>query len=795
MSISLKIAKAELRSLFYSPIAWFLTLIFIFQSAFSYTSTLEEILTRQQLGGNYLEMVGFLTNNVFGLLGVFGDMVKKVFLYLPLITMGLISRETGSGTIKLLYSSPITVKQIVLGKFMAMFAYSLLLVLILSMYAANSLWVIKSVGIAALLSGLLGIFLLLCTYSAIGLFMSCLTTYQVVAALSTLIVFGFLNHIGNVWQGIDFIRNLTYFLSISGRTDHLVVGLISSKDLIYFLVIAVMFLAFSVYTLQGDRSSVSGTRTFFKYSVTIAIALVFGYLSNIPRFIVSYDATATKEFTLHANTLKIIKALGEEPIEITSYINLLDQFIWNGLPTQRNADLDRWEPFLRAKHNITLKYVYYYDYPGKEAELLEYNPGKTLRQIAENAAKSHHLNFDNFKSPEEMKKIVDLHAENNRYVIQLKYKGESTFLRLFNDQLVFPSETEIAAGLKRLTVKLPKIVFAESEYERGRSPQGERDYGLLTNGINMRTSLINQGFDTESISLKNQEIPLGTEVLVIAGPRADFTAKSREKIEKYINSGGNLLIAGEPGKQTVVNPIIKNLGVQLMDGQLVENDNLLNVGKLQSNGPSMGTVGVKGAAQNSQTLANDIIKTTLTREATKSNWYFEEPYKKGKVISMKGTTALSYEKNGKFIMTPFLISDQRVSWLKKGKLVLDSGTVIYSKTDGDLKGSFMTLLALTRKINNKVQHIVISGNADFLSNAGLYRPMDRDQANKEIGIGLFSWFSDGEFPVDTRHTPMKDDRLSLSSSGLNSLKIIFMGVLPGVVLLFASIFLIRRKRK
>jgi ABC-2 type transport system permease protein len=800
MSTSLKIAKAELRSLFYSPIAWFLTIIFIFQSALSYTSLLEQSLTKQQLGGGYLESLGYLTNNVFGIYGLYGDMVKKVFLYLPLLTMGLISRETGSGTIKLLYSSPIKARHIVAGKFIAMAGYSFLLVLLLAIYAGTGMVVIQSVNTAAMVSGLIGVFLLLCTYSAIGLFMSCLTTYQVVAALSTLVAFAFFNYIGNVWQDVDFVRSLTYFLSISGRTDHMIVGLISSKDVIYFLVIMAMFLAFSLFRLQGERVAVSGARIALKYTLTFIGALVIGYVSNIPRFIVSYDGTATKVFTLNANTMKLVRQLGDEPLEVTSYINLLDNFIWNGLPDLRNADLDRWEPYLRAKHNITLKYVYYYDSPGRELELMRIKPGETLRQTAENSAKSFHLNLDDFKSPEEIRKIVDLRPEGNRYVIQLKYKDRSTFLRLFNDQTVFPSETEVAAALKRLTVPLPKIVFVESEFERGRNPMGERDYGILTNRISRRISLINQGFDTKSISIKDQEIPPNTAVLVIAGPLADFTAGGMARIQKYIDDGGNLLIAGEPGKQAVLNPLIKSLGVQLMDGQLVENDDLLNAGKPreQLQEPTMGTVGMQADGQatgQNNGLPYDLVKPALTQAAAGNSWYFEEPFKKGLVVSMKGAAALSYVSNGPFAVKPILMTDERVSWIKKGKLVADSGAVVYSQADGDLKGSYVTLLALTRQVKDREQRIIVSGNADFLSNGGLYRRIDRDQANTDVGIGLFSWFTYGQFPVDTRHTPMKDDRLHLTSPGLKALKIAYMGVLPGLLLISAGVFLVRRNRK
>src|ERR1700744_1721862 len=99
MKTTFRIAKLELSTLFYSPIAWFLLVIFLFQCGLAYTGVLESTLTRQDLGGTYLRFLTFLTSDVFaGRDGVFSGMTGKVYLFIPLLTMGLMSRETSSGT-------------------------------------------------------------------------------------------------------------------------------------------------------------------------------------------------------------------------------------------------------------------------------------------------------------------------------------------------------------------------------------------------------------------------------------------------------------------------------------------------------------------------------------------------------------------------------------------------------------------------------------------------------------------------------------------------------------------------
>jgi ABC-2 type transport system permease protein len=133
MKTIIKIAKTELALLFYSPIAWFLLVAFLFQCGLAYTGPLENYLTQQEMGGMGLQYLNFLTSKIFAPpYGIWPGLVSKLYLYLPLLTMGLMSREINSGTIKLLYSSPYQVREIIFGKFLAMMVYNLALVLILA---------------------------------------------------------------------------------------------------------------------------------------------------------------------------------------------------------------------------------------------------------------------------------------------------------------------------------------------------------------------------------------------------------------------------------------------------------------------------------------------------------------------------------------------------------------------------------------------------------------------------------------------------------------------------------------
>jgi ABC-2 type transport system permease protein len=812
MKTTVKIAGTELALLFYSPIAWFLLVAFLFQAGLAYTGALENLLIQQDMGGRHLQYLTFLTSKVFAPpYGIWPALVRNLYLYLPLLTMGLISRELNGGTIKLLYSSPIKVREIILGKFLAMMIYNGALVGILAIVVVCGLFNLHSPDTGLLISALIGIYILLCAYAAIGLFMSCLTSYQVVAALSTLVLLAALSYVGTMWQDIDFVRDLTNFLSISGRANHMLLGLITTNDLLYFAVIMFIFLSFSVYKLQGDRESKPAWIKAGRYVLIVVAALAIGYITSRPGLIGYADLTATRQMTLTANSQKILHEMGDEPLVVTSYINLLDNRFFYGKPEMRNQDMARWEPYLRFKPNIKFNYVYFYD---SSENVFKYNPGKTPKSLAEQYARSMKLDLKDFKTPQEIRRMIDLRPEQNRYVMQLTYKGRHTFLRLFDDQFAFPSETETDAALKRLLqARMPKIAFLQGEGERSIDRLGDRQYKMLTNQITFRNSLVNQGFDVETVSLKNEDVPTDLAALVIADPKIAFDTAVLARIRRYLVAGGNLLLAGEPGKQSQLNPLLQLLGVQFMDGMLV---------------------------QQSKDFSPDLIQLYPTAAADSFTKNLQGDKDDSLPVTMPGAAALTYSNDGPFTVTPLLVTEGRNAWNKKVKptedemesseadedapssgrgLATSSGgkmirsavagitvsrshesakpvfpRLTFSAADGDQQGPLTPAVALTRNINGRQQRIVVTGDADFLNNAELTRYNPRT-ANFNFSTALFSWLSYGEFPIDTSRPLSKDKRITITSGGMIALKWLLLGILPGLLLIAGTILLIRRKRK
>ena len=435
MKTIFKIAKTELQTLFYSPIAWLILIIFTFQCSMTFSNLMGGMVRSESLGyGNYNATLGLYS----GMRGLFTAVQSYLYLYIPLLTMSLMSRELGSGSIKLLYSSPVTNWQIILGKYAWMMVYALVLIGVLMLYAIYAICAAKNIDIPYILSGLLGLYLLICAYAAIGLFMSSLTSYQIVAAVGTLAVLAALSYVKGLWQEIDFVRDLTFWLAIDGRAGEFVDGLICSEDVIYFLIVILLFLSMAVIRLQARRQKSSWMVNWGKYVGVWAVALFIGYLSSRPSLMSFYDATRTKHNTLTQNSQDIVARM-DGKLTITTYVNIMDRFYWYGSPSSRNWDLERFKQYVRFKPDITMKYVYYYDSIKDMKSLEKRYPDMTFEEMVKKTIEIIKLDSNKILKPEQIREQIDLKPEMNRFVRLLEREnGQKTFLRVFDDMMVFP---------------------------------------------------------------------------------------------------------------------------------------------------------------------------------------------------------------------------------------------------------------------------------------------------------------------------------------------------------------------
>ncbi|RXK81196.1 Gldg family protein [Filimonas effusa] len=756
-----KIAKTELQVMFYSPVAWLILVIFTFQTGMIFAGNFDGWI---RLGIMKIPLNGATIQTFAGWAGVFVKVQSYLYLYVPLLTMSIMSRELGSGSIKLLYSSPVTNSQIILGKYLSLVIFGLAIIGILAVYGVFAMFTIVNAEIPYILTGLLGLFLLFCAYAAIGLFMSSLTTYNIVAALGTLCIFALLAFVRGVGQDIAFVRDITYWLAISGRSDTFIAGMITSEDVIYFIVVVALFLAFTIIKLQAGRRKTSALKVVGRYAIAFMAASFIGYFSSKPALKSYYDATRTKENTLTRSSQEVMSKL-TGGFTIHTYTNMLDPNYHIALPVNYKGDVDNFKRYIRFKPDIKLDYTYYYQHAPNPMLERMYPKLNDLQRL-DTLKKLNKWKFD-IQPYSAINPKLDLSTEGFRFVRVLERdNGQKTFLRVYNDMRRLPSESEITAAIKRLVMKLPVVGFVSGHGERESDGEQDRGYNMIAKEKTFRYALINQGFDFTNVSLQ-QPVGDSIRILVIAEPKLAYTPQEQANLDQYIARGGNLIIAGEPGRQAQMNAITAQLGVQFLPGRLVKPN-----AKFQA----------------------DLMIQKPTDDAVAFSDNFQVMRKREEVITMPATAGLAYTTDKGFDVKTLFRSDSAGSWNEVETTDFIDDSARLNPAAGEVEQSYPTVLALSRKVNNKEQKILVTGDADWMSNGELgMNRNDVQSANFTLLVSSFFWLSDGEVPIDMRRDPPTDTSLRIGEGAWDFWGIFFKWGFAAALLATSIIIWIRRR--
>lgn len=241
------IAGRELRSLFLSPLAWAVLAVVQLVLGYVFLVYLETYLQWQgRLAG--VEGAPGLTEVVAKAL--FTDAAVVLLLVVPLLTMRLVSEERRSRTLALLLSAPVSMTEIVLGKYLGLMGFlgtmvGLVALMPLSLLAGGSL------DFGLLAAGLLGLILVVASFGAAGLLLSALTDQPTVAAIGTFGLLLLLWVLGTA-AGEETGAVLRY-LSVLTHYDALLKGVFDTRDVAYYVLFTVTSLVLAVRQLDAER--------------------------------------------------------------------------------------------------------------------------------------------------------------------------------------------------------------------------------------------------------------------------------------------------------------------------------------------------------------------------------------------------------------------------------------------------------------------------------------------------------------------------------------------------------------
>ena len=247
------VARRELRHYLRSPFAYLVGAAFLFIAGVFFGLILDNYIQLSSSAPMYGEQGLTITQGIIEPLSSTLGLI--LILFLPTLTMRVLAEEQRSGSMALLLSAPISSTEIVLGKWLGLMTFLLLLLMVGLGYVPLLLFIYGDAPLSPQLSALLGLVLLAGAGSAVGVMTSSLSDQQIVAAvLSWMILLG-------AWI-LSFLDSLEGPMGAIGAHIGLMIhyesfgqALIRSNDIAYFVLATSFSLFVAVQRVESNRWS------------------------------------------------------------------------------------------------------------------------------------------------------------------------------------------------------------------------------------------------------------------------------------------------------------------------------------------------------------------------------------------------------------------------------------------------------------------------------------------------------------------------------------------------------------
>jgi ABC-2 type transport system permease protein len=241
------ITQKELKILFCSPLAWVVLALAQVVLAWVFLAHLDTFL---QIQAQLIRIANPPGVTEMIVAPLFAMAAILLLTATPLLTARLIAEERRNQTLTFLISAPISISDIVLGKFLGLmifFGTIIALVVALSL----SLLLGGALDFGLLLSNIVGLCMISACFTALGLYISCLSSQPATAGAATLGVLLGVWVVDNV--AAESTDGVFRDLSLLSRYANLNRGVIDSFDLVYFAIFTLIFLVLSIRRLDNER--------------------------------------------------------------------------------------------------------------------------------------------------------------------------------------------------------------------------------------------------------------------------------------------------------------------------------------------------------------------------------------------------------------------------------------------------------------------------------------------------------------------------------------------------------------
>lgn len=257
MKKTFAIFQKELKSFFYSPMAYVVIALFTALTGYFFYSILswfvEQSFIATMQAQQYRQMPPKFNVNLQVIRGYFGTLAFLALIILPLITMRLFSEEKKQGTDELLFTSPISTLNVILGKYFAGLAFYFVL-LIPTILFQLLLFIYGNPELLPVISGYIGLMFLGSAFISVGLFISTMTENQIIAAIGGFALSLFLWVVG---YGANIagpaLAPFFEYISILNHFEDFAQGVIDSSHVAYYILFSFVGIYMSLKSIESVK--------------------------------------------------------------------------------------------------------------------------------------------------------------------------------------------------------------------------------------------------------------------------------------------------------------------------------------------------------------------------------------------------------------------------------------------------------------------------------------------------------------------------------------------------------------
>lgn len=396
----------------------------------------------------------------------------------------------------------------------------------------------------------------------------------------------------------------------------------------------------------------------------ILVCLVYAVLS---RQNARFDLTRNRVFTLSPKTLEVLKGLGREPVTVKAF--------FRGEQPGREQLAD----FLKMYAYYSESFRYRFIDPDR-------NPGEAQQ-----------AGVDEYGTV-----VVERGDRKERF-------KEVTEEALTN------------ALLKLVQARTRKVVFTQGHGEKSSEDPQEKGYRHFAERLKA------ENYAVQNVLLSRDSIPSDADLVVIAGPNADFLSDEITMLQQYLDHGGRLLVLLDPSEKRF---------------SLLEN-------WLDSYGLVLGPSVVIDKL--SRVFGADYLIPVV---AQYGNHPITEKFNVACFLPVARTVARSQEAPAGLEVSEIAFTSQG-SWAEQDWKQIQQGQV--SQDPGDVPGPLSLACAVNKA--DSAFRLVVFGDSDFADNAHLYL-----SGNKDLILNTVAWLSGEEKLVTIRPKERESTPLVLTAA-------------------------------